>query len=61
MEAIFPSFIKQCCHPFLGHANADIVGSWYNVDPGRLLSNPTSELGCKLEEEVDDGKNLLLR
>ena len=38
---------------------------WYNkkldkCGPGRLLSSPTIELGCTPEEEVDDGKKLLL-
>ena len=55
-----PSSIKLRTHPFLGQADEQYFKKLANVDPGRLLSSPTIELGRILEEEVGVKKRFQL-
>ena len=56
----FSTSIKLSSHPFLGQADEQYNKILDNVEPSRLLSSPTIELGCILEEEEDVGKILQL-
>ena len=51
-----PSSIKLRPSPFLGQADEQYLKKLAYVNPGQLLSSPTIELGCILEEEEDDEK-----